>query len=119
MYVRSTARIYEIYYTTDPKDSSKDYLCTVRCGPAVKEPLPSAEESMPQWSSDASTSEKHEHETKSVSSSIDEDSWVDVKIPELHVEKNRSKSQEPNAIGVKQETTLVKPYFLVCIMKDC
>lgn len=106
VYVRSTARIYEIYYTTDPKDSSKDYLCTVRCGPAVKEPLPSAEESMPQWSSDASTSEKHEHETKSVSSSIDEDSWVDVKIPELHVEKNRSKSQEPNAIGAKQETTL-------------
>uniref|UniRef100_A0A0E0EDA4 Uncharacterized protein n=1 Tax=Oryza meridionalis TaxID=40149 RepID=A0A0E0EDA4_9ORYZ len=106
VYVRSTARIYEIYYTTDPKDSSKDYLCTVRCGLAVKEPLPSAEESMPQWSSDASTSEKHEHETKSVSSSIDEDSWVDVKIPELHVEKNRSKSQEPNAIGAKQETTL-------------
>uniref|UniRef100_J3MM65 Uncharacterized protein n=1 Tax=Oryza brachyantha TaxID=4533 RepID=J3MM65_ORYBR len=106
VYVRSTARIYEIYYTTDPKDSCKDYLCTVRCGLAVKEPLPSAEESMTQWSSDVSTSEKHEHESKSVSSSIDEDSWVEVKIPELHVEKNRSKSQEPNAIGATQETTL-------------
>ncbi|KAF0905941.1 hypothetical protein E2562_008964 [Oryza meyeriana var. granulata] len=106
VYMRSTARIYEIYYTTDPKDNCKDYLCTVRCGLAVKEPLPSAEESMAQWSSDASTSEKHEHETKSMSSSIDEDSWVDVKIPELHVEKNRSKSQEPNMIGARQETTL-------------
>ncbi|KAG8099626.1 hypothetical protein GUJ93_ZPchr0013g36262 [Zizania palustris] len=108
VYVRSTARIYEIYYTTDHKDSSKDYLCTVRCGLAVKEPLPSAEESMTQWSSDAdaSTSEKHEQETKSVNSSLDEDSWVEVKIPELPVEKNRPKSQECNAIGARQETTL-------------
>uniref|UniRef100_A0A0E0LME2 Uncharacterized protein n=1 Tax=Oryza punctata TaxID=4537 RepID=A0A0E0LME2_ORYPU len=106
VYVRSTARIYEIYYTTDPKDSCKDYLCTVRCGLAVKEPLSSAEESIAQWSSDASTSEKHEHETKSLTSSIDEDSWVEVKIPELHVEKNRSKSQESNAIGARQEATL-------------
>ncbi|KAL5198493.1 hypothetical protein ABZP36_002005 [Zizania latifolia] len=106
VYVRSTARIYEIYYTTDPKDSSKDYLCTVRCGRAVKEPLLSAEESMTQWISDASTSEKHEQETKSVSSSIDEDSWVEVKIPELPVEKNIPKSQEPNAIGARQETAL-------------
>ncbi|KAL5197056.1 hypothetical protein ABZP36_000568 [Zizania latifolia] len=106
VYVRSTARIYEIYYTTDPKDSSKDYLCTVRCGLAIKEPLPSAEESMTQWSSDASTSEKHGQETKSVNSSLDEDSWVEVKIPELPVEKNRPKSQQRNVIGARQETTL-------------
>ncbi|KAG8080053.1 hypothetical protein GUJ93_ZPchr0007g3285 [Zizania palustris] len=81
-------------------------LWTVRCGCAVKKPLPSAEESMTQWISDASTSEKHEQETKSVSSSIDEDSWVEVKIPELPVEKNIPKSQEPNAIVARQETAL-------------
>ncbi|XP_062189163.1 uncharacterized protein LOC133892420 [Phragmites australis] len=106
VYVRSTARIYEIYQSTDTKGTSKDYLCTVRCGLAVKEPQPSGEESMAQWSSSASTSEKRDNETKSVSSSSDEDSWVDVKIPEYSVGNNISESQERHAIGTCQENTL-------------
>ncbi|KAL6657762.1 hypothetical protein ACP70R_005542 [Stipagrostis hirtigluma subsp. patula] len=92
VYVRSTARIYEIYHSTNPKDASKDYLCTVRCGLAVKEPQPSGE--------------KREHETKSVSSSSDEDSWVDVKIPETPMGNNTSDSQERNGVGTCHENTL-------------
>ncbi|XP_062188499.1 uncharacterized protein LOC133891769 [Phragmites australis] len=105
VYVRSTARIYEIYHSTDAKGTSKDYLCTVRCGLAINEPQPSGEESMAQWSSNASTSKKHE-ETKNVSSSSDEESWVDVKIPESPVGNDTSESQERNAVGTYQENAL-------------
>ncbi|RLN33207.1 uncharacterized protein C2845_PM03G10240 [Panicum miliaceum] len=65
VYVRSSARIYELYHSTDTKGTSKDYLCTVRCGLAVKEPQPCGEESMSQRSGGAPTSDKREHETKS------------------------------------------------------
>ncbi|XP_058729467.1 uncharacterized protein LOC131601618 [Vicia villosa] len=36
IYIRSTARVYEIYIASDLK-SSNEYLCTVRCGVAVRE----------------------------------------------------------------------------------
>ncbi|CAI8583820.1 unnamed protein product [Vicia faba] len=36
IYVRSTARVYEIYIASD-LSSSNEYLCTVRCGVAVRE----------------------------------------------------------------------------------
>lgn len=107
VYVRSTARIYEIYYSTDLKDTSKDYLCTVRCGIAVQEPLPSGEECMSQGSSNAATGEKHEQETKSLTSSSDEDSWVEVKIPESPLGNSTPDSQERNVIGSCQKNTLV------------
>ena len=107
VYVRSTARIFEIYYSTDLKDTSKDYLCTVRCGIAAQEPLPSGEECRSQCSSNATTGEKHEQETKSLTSSSDEDSWVEVKIPESTLGKNTPDSQERNVIGSCQKNTLV------------
>lgn len=106
VYVKSTARIYEIYYSPDLKDTSKDYLCTVRCGLAANEPLPSGEECMSQGSSNTVSVEKHEQETKSVTSSSDEDSWVEVKVPESPLESNTPESQERNAIGTHQKNTL-------------
>ncbi|TKW35401.1 hypothetical protein SEVIR_2G369200v4 [Setaria viridis] len=106
VYVRSTARIYELYHSTDAKGTSKDYLCTVRCGLAAKEPQPCGEESMSQGSGGAPTSDKREHETKSVSSSSDEDSWVDVKIPESPMGNNTPEAQERNTIRICQENTL-------------
>lgn len=36
VYVRSTARVYEIYYTTGLQKSN-EYLCTVRCGIATRD----------------------------------------------------------------------------------
>ncbi|XP_047064851.1 uncharacterized protein LOC124672713 [Lolium rigidum] len=107
VYVRSTARIYEIYYSTDQKDTSKDYLCTVRCGIAAQEPLPCGQECMSQGSSNAATGEKHEQETKSLTSSSDEDSWVEVKIPESPLGNSTPESQERNVIGSCQKNTLV------------
>ncbi|CAL5062109.1 unnamed protein product [Urochloa decumbens] len=106
VYVRSTARTYELYHSTDAKGTSKDYLCTVRCGLADKEPQPCGEESMSQCSSSAPTSDKREQETKSVSSSSDEDSWVDVKIPESPMGNSTPEAQKRNAIRICQENTL-------------
>jgi hypothetical protein len=103
VYVKSTARIYEIYQSIDTKGANKDYLCTVHCGLATKESQPSGEES------NASTSEKCEHEVKSVSSSSSDDSWVDVKIPESPNRNNTSESQERNVAGTCQENNLVIP----------
>lgn len=113
--MRSTARIYELYHSTDAKGTSKDYLCTVRCGLAVKEPQPCGEESMPQWTGSALTSEKREHEAKSISSGSDEDSWVDVKIPESPMGNKTPESQERNMIQTCQENTLVRnSLFWLC-----
>ncbi|KAF7015205.1 hypothetical protein CFC21_029104 [Triticum aestivum] len=107
VYVRSTARTYEIYYSTDLKDASKEYLCTVRCGIAAQEPQPPGEECVSQASSNAATGEKHEQEAKSVTSSSDEDSWVEVKIPESPLGNYTPESQEErNAIGICQKNTL-------------
>ncbi|KAI5012169.1 hypothetical protein ZWY2020_024303 [Hordeum vulgare] len=107
VYVRSTARTYEIYYSTDLKDTSKDYLCTVRCGIAAQEPQPPGEECVSQASSNAAIGEKHEQEAKSVTSSSDEDSWVEVKIPESPLGNYKPESQEErNAIGTCQKSTL-------------
>ncbi|CAN6168486.1 unnamed protein product [Urochloa humidicola] len=106
VYVRSTARIYELYHSTDAKGTSKDYLCTVRCGLAEKEPQPCGQESMSQCSGGAPTSDKREQETKSASSSSDEDSWVDVKIPESLMGNSTPDAQERNAVRICQENTL-------------
>ncbi|WVZ66395.1 hypothetical protein U9M48_015616 [Paspalum notatum var. saurae] len=87
--------------------TSKDYLCTVRCGLAVKEPQPCGEENVSQWNDSALTSDKREHEAKSVSSgSSDEDSWVDVKIPESPVGNNTPETQKRDAIQTCQENAL-------------
>ncbi|KAL5659225.1 hypothetical protein ACJX0J_032388, partial [Zea mays] len=106
VYVRSTARIYELYHSPDAKGTGKDYLCTVRCGLAVKEPQPYGEESMSQRTGSALNSAKREHEAKSVSSGSDEDSWVDVNIPESPAGNKTLTSQERNVIRTCQVNTM-------------
>ncbi|KAG2646259.1 hypothetical protein PVAP13_2KG498600 [Panicum virgatum] len=61
---------------------------------------------MSQRSGSAPTSDKREQETKSVSSSSDEESWVDVKIPESPTGNNSPEAQERHAIRICQENTL-------------
>lgn len=36
IYIRSSARVYEVYYTKKRRND-KEYLCTVRCGIAIRE----------------------------------------------------------------------------------
>ncbi|XP_010442210.1 PREDICTED: uncharacterized protein LOC104725280 [Camelina sativa] len=37
VYIRSSARVYEVYFTKKRRHGSKEYLCTVRCGVAVRD----------------------------------------------------------------------------------
>ncbi|XP_078430002.1 40S ribosomal protein S27 [Wolffia australiana] len=80
VYVRSSARVYELYYSFDDKSGDDEYLCTVRCGSTEKPvDLPrvdNGEECLK--NSTAST----EVSGKSTSSSGEEDGWVEIKSPE-------------------------------------
>ncbi|XP_078149992.1 40S ribosomal protein S27 isoform X4 [Carex rostrata] len=69
VYARTSARIFEIYYTKDAdRNSTKEYLCTVKCGPA------SSDENL------------HGSSQSSSVHSSEEESWVDVKTPQMHYE---------------------------------
>ncbi|KAF5201860.1 40S ribosomal protein S27, partial [Thalictrum thalictroides] len=87
VYVRSTARVFEIYYATGSQ-SDNEYLCTVRCGIAAKEDAPlsaSATEEDTSVHSEGSTEPKEllEEKTRSESnSSTNDDGWVEIKVPD-------------------------------------
>ncbi|KAG0450955.1 hypothetical protein HPP92_026649 [Vanilla planifolia] len=66
IYVRSTARIYEIYYASNQQGTSNEYLCTVRCGAVVS-------------SSTADTCDGKAVLPSSDSKSV-EDGWVEVEV---------------------------------------
>ncbi|XP_008786138.2 uncharacterized protein LOC103704564 [Phoenix dactylifera] len=101
VYVRSTARVYEIYYAADRQNKSKEYLCTVRCGPAA-----AASEVMPPSSSEGAitksqngndgTMEKHEKMARSDSNNSVEDGWVEVKVPD-----SPQQNDQANALSKK------------------
>ncbi|KAJ4970509.1 hypothetical protein NE237_003608 [Protea cynaroides] len=85
VYVRSTGRVYEIYYAPD-LPSGDEYLCTVRCGMAVKEDescyAGDNEEAIatkPMGSAEGLIEEKARSET---SNNPNEDGWVEVKVPD-------------------------------------
>ncbi|KAK9283714.1 hypothetical protein L1049_011964 [Liquidambar formosana] len=85
VYVRSTARVYEIYYAPN-LHSSNEYLCTVRCSIATKdEELLHAADIEEAVSSHLNGSNKQLAEEKSKSNSntsTSEDDWVEVKVPD-------------------------------------
>lgn len=86
IYVRSTARMYEVYYARSPS-SSNEYLCTVRCGVAERD----GELLQTTWTEDVAeehgecvlgdlTEETVTDGTNVVSS---DDDWVKIKVPEV------------------------------------
>ncbi|KAL8542263.1 hypothetical protein ACS0TY_003218 [Phlomoides rotata] len=85
VYVRSTARTYEIYYTASPR-SINEYLCTVRCGVAVRD------DEVLQTNSTSDVAEERgegtsgdiaaETVTNGGNSVTSEDDWINVKVPE-------------------------------------
>ncbi|XVF33727.1 hypothetical protein REPUB_Repub17cG0193300 [Reevesia pubescens] len=88
IYVRSTARVYEIYYAPKPQ-SSNEYLCTVRCGIASRdeEVLHAAnlnEAALAHLK--GSNKDLDEKRLKSDSNSnSNEDDWIEVKAPDTPV----------------------------------
>ncbi|KAI3448881.1 hypothetical protein Pfo_005546 [Paulownia fortunei] len=86
IYVRSTARVYEVYYAHSPH-SSNEYLCTVRCGVAERD------EKLLQTNCIEDVAEEHgecllgevTEETVTDEGNIvtSEDDWVTIKVPEV------------------------------------
>ncbi|XP_058073638.1 uncharacterized protein LOC131222540 [Magnolia sinica] len=87
VYVRSTARVFEIYYATE-QQSGNEYLCTVRCGVAAREG-----EILHTGNGGEAIAELQDGNGKAMelpkeitqsssSSSNDEDGWVEVKVPD-------------------------------------
>lgn len=81
VYVRSTARIYEIYSAADEKGGN-EYLCTVRCGLSAQSDetmqVTDAVGSMPASYSGSDRCEEQGHSRVESGSSINEDGWVDI-----------------------------------------
>ncbi|XWS77407.1 hypothetical protein CRYUN_Cryun01aG0258800 [Craigia yunnanensis] len=85
VYVRSTARVYEIYYAPEPQ-SSNEYLCTVRCGIASRD-----EEVLHAVNLDEASLAHFKGANKALdekrlkndsNSNPNEDDWVEVKAPD-------------------------------------
>ncbi|GMH04415.1 hypothetical protein Nepgr_006254 [Nepenthes gracilis] len=94
VYVKSTARVYEVYYAADVQ-SDNEYLCTVQCGMAGvngetleitkdEEVLP-ANNAQGSLCASSNVSNRHSDALESRNnggSSTNEDGWVEVKVPE-------------------------------------
>ncbi|KAF2319547.1 hypothetical protein GH714_016921 [Hevea brasiliensis] len=85
VYVRSTSRVYEIYYASELQCSS-EYLCTVRCGIAVRDEdvlhATGIEEAVLAHQK-RSTKELAEERIRNGSGvTTNEDDWVEVKVPD-------------------------------------
>ncbi|KAB2627549.1 hypothetical protein D8674_021167 [Pyrus ussuriensis x Pyrus communis] len=98
VYVRSTARVYEIYYAPDMQ-SGNEYLCTVRCGIAARDEdmLHTGDnEGVRSANSNGSNgllkdpSEDKSRNGNSLNNS--EDDWVEVKVSETNVLDNKVNS---------------------------
>ncbi|GAB4828075.1 hypothetical protein Ancab_034990 [Ancistrocladus abbreviatus] len=114
VYVRSTARIYEMYYAAEAKSDS-DYLCTVRCGMAtengempevteeevilkhtdVKESL-HARSGMSDGPVDAVKSRSNS------GNSTSEDGWVEVKVPDSPPNDDGTSDMKMNEIFLER-----------------
>lgn len=100
VYVRSTARVYEIYYAPDMQ-SGNEYLCTVRCGIAARdedmlhtgdnEGVCSANSN----GSNGSLKDPSEDKSRNGNSlNNSEDDWVEVKVSETNVLDNKVNSSQ-------------------------
>ncbi|XP_010241251.1 PREDICTED: uncharacterized protein LOC104585909 [Nelumbo nucifera] len=79
VYVRSTARVYEIYYATN-QQSSNEYLCTVRCGIVAKSEI--VHHTNDSGETIVANPMKEEKVKNGSHNSTNEDDWVEVKVPD-------------------------------------
>ncbi|PSS26470.1 Exosome complex component Rrp41 like [Actinidia chinensis var. chinensis] len=95
VYVRSTARVYEIYFAPSLQ-SSNEYLCTVRCGVAARddeELHPTDTEEPSNARSNGSATELAKEKCNDDGTIIsNEDGWVEVKVPYSSLQDNENYS---------------------------
>ncbi|XP_031499741.1 uncharacterized protein LOC116264005 [Nymphaea colorata] len=92
VYLRSTARVYEIFYATEQHDGN-EYLCTTRCGPVKRKCHPfQADCSLISASSEGT---KNDH--------TEEDGWIDVKVPGFVLPDEAYPSLKISEVGKQEE----------------
>ncbi|GAV86063.1 hypothetical protein CFOL_v3_29496 [Cephalotus follicularis] len=100
VYVRSSARVYEIYYASDLQSDS-EYLCTVRCGLAARDEevlhTPDIEVADLAFLKGIG-GEVDEKQLKSDGSfSPNEDGWVEIKVPDTYPRRSTQDFYEATA----------------------
>ncbi|XWS45732.1 hypothetical protein CRYUN_Cryun14cG0004800 [Craigia yunnanensis] len=85
VYVRSTARVYELYYAPKPQ-SNNEYLCTVRCGIASRDEdvlhAANLDEAALAYLKEAYKELDEKRLKNDSNSNSNEDGWVEVKTPD-------------------------------------
>ncbi|KAJ8465055.1 hypothetical protein OPV22_027607 [Ensete ventricosum] len=99
IYVRSTAKAYEIYTAADKQNYCKGYLCNLHCRIAAKEVVPLIATSVASAdceSGNYATPEKKDKMSLSDSNRNSEDGWVEGKVPDspLHDQKTNVLSRQ-------------------------
>ncbi|KAL9226451.1 hypothetical protein vseg_002264 [Gypsophila vaccaria] len=107
VYIRSSAKVYEIYCATNEK-SGNEYLCTVRCGIVAKdEELQLETDVVGSVSTTSCTSIDEVHSRTESGSSTDGDGWVDLKLNKSSRadsgDTSLSKKEERCLLPVNQE----------------
>ncbi|KAJ6424687.1 hypothetical protein OIU84_025454 [Salix udensis] len=113
VYVRSTARVYEIYCAPE-QQSSTEYLCTVRCGIAARD-----EEVLLATNAEAvlaharsSIQEPAEEKLRNGSSlSPNEDDWVEVKALDSPLAINRNSSASNSDIKPERNSQNLQVFY--------
>lgn len=84
VYIRSTARVYEVYYTKK-RGHDKEYMCTVRCGIAMR-----GEEvlQIPLTESPSSKTRVERRVKDNANGRTYEDDWVEVKAGDASLLNN-------------------------------
>lgn len=119
VYVRSTARVYEIYYCSDKFGGENEYLCTVRCGVATRdeEVLCASNVQQPGLTDSGGGAELDGKRSRSDSgSSMNEDGWVEVKAAESPQCDGVNSSVLGSSSSSRQEDVQVMDFFC-CLCK--
>lgn len=109
VYVRSTARVFEMYYVTNSQNEN-EYFCTVRCGAALRDEEVLHTNGIEGVSADLNGSNGVVTEANSQRGSslnTNEDEWVEVKAPDgpaLDHKNNSSTSKSgADSVRIKQD----------------
>ncbi|WCJ18499.1 hypothetical protein M5689_000845 [Euphorbia peplus] len=100
IYIRSTARVYEIYYNSE-LGSTSEYLCTVRCGIASRDGEVLHATDIEEVVSAHQQGCTKERERKGSSVTSNEDDWVEVKMHATSLVVNGNSCFSSNAKTVE------------------
>lgn len=122
IYVRSTARVYEIYYAPNFQ-SDNEYLCTVRCGIAARDEqvlhTTDNEEVLSARSKGYENNLSGEGSRTDSNLSTSEDDWVEVKVPNASVLSKKEHSSPVTQERCTQVFASSPCVFIFCSLFNC